>query len=182
VGINAGDVAPAVGADAASAQAEADATSFASWIRPHWVLLHRLAVCLCGATDGDDVLQDALAAAWRKRHQFDPERGSAQAWLLAIVADQGRKQWTRSRARRISRAARETGAAETSLDGAAALDLMLAVRQLSARQRLAVSLYYYLDLPVAEVAVAMSCSPGTVKSTLSDARHRLQELLGDAYR
>jgi RNA polymerase sigma-70 factor (ECF subfamily) len=88
----------------------------------------------------------------------------------------------RSRARRISRAAREAGAAETSLDGAAALDLTRAVRQLSARQRLAVSLYYYLDLPVAEVAVAMSCSPGTVKSTLSDARHRLQELLADAYR
>jgi DNA-directed RNA polymerase specialized sigma24 family protein len=45
---------------------------------------------------------------------------------------------------------------------------------LSRRQRLAVELHYFLGLPVSECATVMSCSEGTVKSTLSDARARLR--------
>ncbi|HRA75842.1 MAG TPA: sigma factor-like helix-turn-helix DNA-binding protein, partial [Propionicimonas sp.] len=57
-----------------------------------------------------------------------------------------------------------------------------ALRRLSARQRLAVDLHYYLGLDVAGTAAVMRCSPGTVKSTLSDARGRLRRLLGEDYR
>jgi DNA-directed RNA polymerase specialized sigma24 family protein len=39
----------------------------------------------------DDVSQEALSATWRKRAQFDQQRGTARNWLLAIVADQARK-------------------------------------------------------------------------------------------
>jgi RNA polymerase sigma-70 factor (ECF subfamily) len=46
----------------------------------------------------------------------------------------------------------------------------------------AVNLYYYLGLPVAESAAVMGCTEGTVKSTLSAARSRLRELLGEDYR
>ena len=63
-----------------------------------------------------------------------------------------------------------------------AIDLSLVLRRLSERQRLAVSLFYYLDLGVAEIAQVMGCSIGTVKSTLSDARQRLRALLGEEYR
>jgi RNA polymerase sigma-70 factor (ECF subfamily) len=63
----------------------------------------------------------------------------------------------------------------------AQLDLSVALARLSERQRLAVALHYYLGLPVAEAAVVMACSPGTVKSTLSDARARLRAILGDDY-
>jgi len=162
---------------------DVDAQRFSAWVQPHWRVMHRLALNLAGPADTDDVLQEALLAAWRKRRQFDPERGSPQAWLLAIVADQARKQWSRSRSR--LRLARLDGADEAEPVARAGresvLDLADAIRVLSPRQRLAVSLHYYLDLPVAEVAEAMSCSVGTVKSTLSDARTQLHHLLGDDY-
>lgn len=162
---------------------EVDARRFGAWVEPHWRVMHRLALSLAGPRDVDDVLQEALLSAWRKRDQFDPDRGSAQAWLLAIVADQARKQWARSRSR--SRIALVSGGDDiepiTRGGPESVVDLADAIRLLSPRQRLAVSLHYYLDLPVAEVADAMSCSVGTVKSTLSDARTRLHELLGDDY-
>jgi RNA polymerase sigma-70 factor (ECF subfamily) len=47
---------------------------------------------------------------------------------------------------------------------------------------LAVELHYYLDLPVNDIAQVMRCSPGTVKSTLADARARLLQHLGKDYR
>ena len=49
-------------------------------------------------------------------------------------------------------------------------DVVAAVGALPAQQRLVVSLYYYCDLPIAQVATAMGISEGTVKSHLHAAR------------
>ena len=49
-----------------------------------------------------------------------------------------------------------------------------ALARLSPRQRCAIVLRYYADLPVADVAEAMGCAPGTVKATLHTALERLQ--------
>ena len=63
----------------------------------------------------------------------------------------------------------------------AAVDLAHAVRQLPARQRAAVVLHYFVDLPVADVAALLGCAPGTVKSQLHDARSALEQALGEFY-
>jgi RNA polymerase sigma factor (sigma-70 family) len=42
--------------------------------------------------------------------------------------------------------------------------LLLALAEVPPKQRAAVVLRYWADLPVAEVAVALRCSEGTVKS------------------
>lgn len=44
-------------------------------------------------------------------------------------------------------------------------------------QRLVIMLYYYEDLPVAEIAKTLSVPQGTVKSRLSRGRERLRALL-----
>jgi RNA polymerase sigma-70 factor (ECF subfamily) len=154
---------------------------FTAWVAPHWTSMSRLAHRLV-IGDWEDVLQEALGAAWRKRAQFDPVRGSARNWLLAITADQATKQ-----ARRFNRARSEpradlTPAAPPITDLADQLDLRTSVARLTTRQRTAVTLHYYLGLPVADVAEVMGCAPGTVKSTLSDARSRLRTDLGENYR
>ena len=53
-----------------------------------------------------------------------------------------------------------------------------AVRRLPHRQRAAVVLRYYEDLPEAEIAAALGCSVGTVKSQLAKARAALARVLG----
>ena len=54
------------------------------------------------------------------------------------------------------------------------LDLRRAIDALPERMRLVVSLHYLAGLSVGEVADALDIAPGTVKSTLYDARHKLQ--------
>lgn len=49
---------------------------------PH---LRRFARSLCGSADeGDDLVQDALERAWRKRHSWRRE-GSVRGWLFRIL-------------------------------------------------------------------------------------------------
>jgi len=143
---------------------------FGAWVAPHLRAMSMLAARLSSDAERDDVVQEALVRAWSKRGQFDPGRGTPAAWLLAITADQ---------ARRVRRDRRPLlgflpGRVRPIDDE---LDLAHAVSLLSGRQKLAVDCYYFVGLGVAETAAVMGCSEGTVKSTLSDARLRLRNLL-----
>jgi len=143
---------------------------FASWVGPHLLAARRLAARLA-PYEADDVLQDALTRAWRRRETYDPERGTVRAWLCGIVADQCRQR------RRRERPAVVDSLPPALRDDAAAIDVELALRKLAPRQRQVVELHYFAGLPVAEVAAALGISGGTVKSTLADARARLRDLL-----
>jgi RNA polymerase sigma-70 factor (ECF subfamily) len=57
--------------------------------------------------------------------------------------------------------------------------LRTAIGRLPDRQRLAIVLRYLADLPLADVAAAMSCAVGTVKSTVHAALARLAADLGE---
>jgi RNA polymerase sigma factor (sigma-70 family) len=157
-----------------------DPGGFAAWAAPALPGMSRLARRLAPHADPDDVVQDALTRAWQKRRQFDPARGTATTWLLAIVADQARAaRRTRIRWLRVvddTAVVPETPAVTDDPD----VDLDRAIARLAKRQQLAVHLHYFLGLPVVETAAVMGCSAGTVKSTLFDARTRLRELLGDS--
>jgi RNA polymerase sigma factor (sigma-70 family) len=159
--------------------ARVDAAEFADWTKPSLTAMTRLARRLAPYADADDVVQDSLTRAWVKRAQFDPERGTATTWLLAIVADQARSA-RRTRVRRLrvvdDRAdLPDAPAPEAGID----VDLERAIAGLAERQQLAVHLHYFVGLSVDETATVMSCSAGTVKSTLFDARTRLRAVLGD---
>lgn len=53
-----------------------------------------------------------------------------------------------------------------------------ALDTLPAAQRSALALFYLEDLSVAEIAIALDVPPGTVKTRLMHARHKLRALLG----
>ena len=143
---------------------------FGAWVAPHLRAMSLLAARLSSDAERDDVVQEALIRAWAKRTQFDPERGTPAAWLLAITADRAR----RARRDRRPLLGMLPGRVRPIDDE---VDLAQAVAHLSGRQRLAVDCYYFVGLGIAETAAVMGCSEGTVKSTLSDARHQLRKLL-----
>jgi RNA polymerase sigma-70 factor (ECF subfamily) len=151
---------------------------FAAALGEHGRAMFRFAVTLSSRDDADDLVQDAMARAWKKRGQFDPARGSLRAWLLAIVADQARSRWRR---RQPMWEPLDPEVITASAADEIAVDVGRHVAALPARQRAAVVLHYFVDLPVEEVATLMACSPGTVKSTLHDARRSLARALGEAY-
>ena len=144
--------------------------------------MSHLAERLTNGVEFEDVLQESLAVAWRKRRQFDPSRGSARNWLLALTADQARKSWRRSqqRSRAIALSPAEPFVSATAEGDR--LDMERALYALTGRQRVAVVLYYYLGLPVSDIAAVMSCGESTTKSTLADARRKLRAELGEDYR
>ncbi|HWJ83408.1 MAG TPA: RNA polymerase sigma factor [Nocardioides sp.] len=147
---------------------------FAAWVGPHLPALHRYAARQVGAADADDVLQDALARAWRRRSTYDEARGAPLPWLVAIVRDRARRHRTRRR-EHLSLVDADRAVAPADADP----DLERAIAMLPARQREAVDLYYFVDLDVASVAAVMGCAPGTVRATLHQARTSLRTLLGD---
>jgi RNA polymerase sigma-70 factor (ECF subfamily) len=145
---------------------------FEGFVAPHLTSMWVLATRLAGPSARDDVLQEALMTAWRRWDTFDPSRGSARTWLLVLVSDRCRKHW-----RSVKPTEDLYDVASPPVDVEAHLDLSRAIAQLPPRQRLAVELFYVLDLPVAECAEVMGCATGTVQSTLSDARKALRSTL-----
>lgn len=153
---------------------ESASGEFADWVRPHLAAMAHLAARLAGAADRDDVVQEALARAWRKRGNYDPTKGTPRAWLLAIVADRARRSC--GRRREHLQLVEAEGAALPATD-AATIDLERALVALPPRMRMAVDCFYFVGLSVAETAVVMGVSDGAVKSALFDARARLRVAL-----
>lgn len=151
--------------------ARVDAAEFADLVRPHMTAMSRLAARLAPRGSGDDVVQEALVRAWRHRASFDARRGPLVNWLLTIVANEAR----RTAARRPFPLRIDPNTSVSSAEEQ--IDIEVAVRKLPARQKLAVDCFYFAGLSVAQTAVVMECSEGTVKSTLSDARARLRQIL-----
>jgi RNA polymerase sigma-70 factor (ECF subfamily) len=56
-------------------------------------------------------------------------------------------------------------------------DLLRALRTLPHRQRAALVLHYFVDMPTADIAPVLGIRPATVRVTLLRGRRRLQQLL-----
>lgn len=156
------------------------AEEFAAWVRPHLATLHRYAARQVGDSDADDVVQEALSRAWRRRSTYDAARGEPLPWLLAVVRDRARRHRSRRRHDLPFIEGVEPVEPVQPVDMAARdPDLERAVTRLAPRQREVVELYYFVDLDVATIAAALGCAPGTVRATLHHARAALRQLLGD---
>jgi DNA-directed RNA polymerase specialized sigma24 family protein len=158
-------------------QGELDSEQFAALVSQHLVALRRYAATRGPLDDAEDLVQDTLTRAWAKRAQFVPERGPVIAWLIAILADRARQRW---RAADRSLVLDERDGSVPGPDGMR-VDLRRAINSLPVRQRMAIVLHHYVDLTVEDVAAVMGCAPGTVKSTLHDARRSLATRLGVSY-
>ena len=137
------------------------------------------------AADAEDVVQEAMVKAYKSLHRFrDGE--PFKPWLLRIVANEARNS-RRSAGRRSSLALR---AGERALavpgplpenmlvDRERAVALVSAISRLDDGDRLVLTYRWFTEMSEAEMATALGCRPGTVKSRLSRAHARLREELG----
>lgn len=127
--------------------------------------------------DAEDLLQETLikvAAKWTRVRRMDSPVGYTRR-ILVNLALRGSSKRSRNRAELNATAPGETPSTAASLDiGDEVFDALAA---LPPRQRAVLVLRYFLDLPEAEVAAALGCSLGTVKSSASRGLKRLEETL-----
>ncbi|HEY2439145.1 MAG TPA: sigma-70 family RNA polymerase sigma factor [Solirubrobacteraceae bacterium] len=117
----------------------------------------------------------AVARRWPRVRRMDHPPAYARRVLVNLALDD-RKRHARRRQELDSDVPVITDESSArAFDGVATRsELILALRALPPRQRTVLVLRYFQDLSEAQVAVAMGCSVGTVKSTTSRALTRLQ--------
>jgi RNA polymerase sigma factor (sigma-70 family) len=148
-----------------------------SWVRDHYRFLFRSAWALTGSRAiAEEVVQDCYELAWRCMDQLR-DRSLARPWLFQIL----RREALRNLAPRDAPIAESYDEAEdprAAPDAVSAveqrLDILAALQALAPIHREVLTLYYFEDMPVAEMAVALDVAPGTVLSRLSRARDLLR--------
>lgn len=148
---------------------------FAHWVEPHLTVLARYAARHVTTSERDQVVDAALIRARQRWSTYDESRGTAVAWLLGILADRCRG----NRARHFPTTVVELVDTRAVAPPTHDVDLERAIEGLGRRQRLAVDLHHFAGLDVAIVAEVMGGGPGTVATTLRQARARLCDLLGE---
>jgi RNA polymerase sigma-70 factor (sigma-E family) len=151
-----------------------DGEDFSAFATSRWPGLVRLAFGLTGDRwMAEDIAQTALAkayVAWRRVSRAD----DPDAYLRRILVNASNRRFRRHRVTE-----QPGDPPETAVDGPADLvseraALLAALRQLPPRQRAVVVLRYWEDLTDAQIAAALGCSPGTVRSQLARALAKLR--------
>jgi RNA polymerase sigma-70 factor (sigma-E family) len=139
-------------------------------------LLRTAYLVVADVQEAEDLVQETLfrvARRWPKVRRMDHPAAYARRILVNLALRGGPK---RSRRRtELDEARPAAAAAPDPLDDHDELHAALAA--LPPRQRAVLVLRYFLDLPEAEVAAALQCSLGTVKSTASRGLARLEQTL-----
>jgi RNA polymerase sigma-70 factor (ECF subfamily) len=133
----------------------------------------------------EEVTQEVFLHVWRSAGQFDPARGSAQAWLMMLAHRRaGDRVRSSERARRREAADARFGAGTPYDETAASVDRSLeaarvrtALSLLPAGQRRALELAYFDGHTHVEVARLLEVPLGTTKSRIRDGLRRLRDLL-----
>ena len=151
------------------------APAFDAFFRDEYRRLVPVIAALLGDRAGaEDVVQEALAEAER-RWTAVVELDKPGAWVRRVALNRAsnvrRRSGREHRALTRLRVVRPEPVASALPDD----ELWALVRSLPDQQRRAVVLHYVGDLTVADVADAMECSEGTVKTHLSRARAQLAE-------
>jgi RNA polymerase sigma-70 factor (ECF subfamily) len=131
-------------------------------------VLRTVALAIGDRTRAEEVTQEAFARVFRKwRTVARADRPAAWVYVVALNAE-------RSRFRRDARLAADllpeaTPAPDPIEPALARVVVQQMLDRLSPRQRATIVLRYLGDLTVPEIARALGCAEGTVKSNLHDA-------------
>lgn len=150
------------------------------WVRDHYRFLMRSAWALTGSrATAEEVVQDCFELAWRHMHQLR-ERSLARPWLFQILRREAFRHLAPGvdgRLERYDEATDDRPARDAVAEAEQRIDILAALRKLAPIHREVLTLFYFEDMPVAEMALALDVAPGTVLSRLNRARDALRPLL-----
>lgn len=138
----------------------------------HAAVLHRWARRrFSDPREAEEVVQDTLVLAWRKRQQFDPSRGSERAWLFGIIRNVANSRYRSSKRRLELVAPLDPGDERHALRGEEerafeAAQIADAVAALSREHRSVIIGAYFRGHRLAALAEELGIPEGTVKSRL----------------
>ncbi len=151
---------------------------FDSFFRAEYPGLVSLATAVTGDRQaGEDVAAETMSRAYRRWDQVGTyDKPGAWTRRVAVNLLHSRRRRLTSEVRAVLRLSTRGGTEADrvgDVDGAAHFRHLL--EPLPPRQRTAVALHYLHDLPLADIAAAMDCAEGTVKSHLHAARAVMAE-------
>ncbi len=155
-----------------------DYDEFYAGLRPRLV---RTAYAVCGDLGvAEDAVQTAFAKAyrsWRRISRLDSPEAYVRKMAVNEVLNTRRRAYAR---REVARADMLDAAGADAGDDVLDRDeVWSAVLSLPPRQRAVLALRYYEDLSEQQIAEALGCRPGTVKSQASAALATLRARLAD---
>jgi RNA polymerase sigma-70 factor (ECF subfamily) len=137
----------------------------------------------------EEVVQDVFVRVWQRAPQFDSQRGSAGAWIMAIarhrIVDEVRR---RRRQHAAVEAIDEVLAGkedrDADVEGAAwaheeRTQIVEAIGELPEEQRRVIVLAYFGGLTQSEIAQELGCPLGTVKKRTRLALQKLRASFAD---
>jgi RNA polymerase sigma-70 factor (ECF subfamily) len=144
---------------------------FDAVIGPHLDAGYRTALAILRDPDqAHDAVQESAFKAWRKLHQLR-EGKPARPWFLAIVANQCRSERRRRWWSVIRMPEIDTSQSDVPIES---IDIDRELAKLPREDRLALFLYFYLDLPLDEVGAVLGVSAGGAKTRVYRAAKKLR--------
>ncbi|SFC49592.1 RNA polymerase sigma-70 factor, ECF subfamily [Polaromonas sp. OV174] len=148
------------------------------WVREHYRFLLRSAWGLTGSRAiAEDVVQDCFTSAWKYRRQLrQPEL--ARAWLFRIMRRHALRHVVPGTQSFGHDEESELACEKSSPEGLDdQLDVVKALTRIAPIHREVLVLFYFDDMPTAQMAEALDIAPGTVLSRLARAREALKTAL-----
>lgn len=127
--------------------------------------------------DAEDIMQNTFLKLWKNDSAFENDEHTDR-WLTRVCVNECKDFFKLSFRKSVPL---DNAESILSYDEHINMDLFNAVSSLKKRERLAVHLFYYEELPITEIASLMKTTEGTVKSLLHRARKHLKAKLGDEW-
>jgi RNA polymerase sigma-70 factor (sigma-E family) len=154
---------------------------YVAYVEGRLAWLRRLAYLLCQDwNSADDLVQvtvTRLFTHWPRAARMDNTDAYVRTILVRTFLDERRSPWFR----RVLLPGVQADRAAVCADPDAVLDVREALAAIPPRQRATLVLRFYCDLDLEQAAIALGCSPGTVKSQTSKGLAALRRMLEPAW-
>lgn len=163
-----------------------DPSRFAPVFDRHFQAIYRFAARRLGSEVGKDIAADTFVVALARLKSYDDSRESALSWLYGIASNliRNHRRTERRRFRLLAKLSNERVSPGWSDDPDRVLSRTVVTRavaqalgSLSSKEREALLLFVWAELPQAEIARLQQVAPATVRSRIFRARKELREHL-----